>query len=96
MQNISQTPLTDEQILNKIQMEQNKLRFLVPSFIAKLRYKFWLVLIREISILIQLMKHYEKIPERTPSKIIVGLFVKSSKMKNLLFAVEKRLRKRIY
>lgn len=96
MQNLSQTTLTDEQILDKIQNQQSKLRFLVPSYVAKLRYKFWLVLIREISILVQLLKHYDKIPEKTPTKIFVGLFVKFSTLRNLLFAVEKRLRKRIY
>ena len=96
MENISHLNLTDEQILEKIQKEKNKLRFLLPSLALKLRYKLWLVSIREVSILIQLIPHYKEIPEKTPTKLIVGLFVKSSLMKNLLFAVEKRLRKRIY
>lgn len=96
MENISQTTLTDDQVLQKIQKETSKLRFLLPSYVVKLRYKFWLMLIRETSIFIQLISHYKEIPDKTPTKLIVGLFVKFKPLKNLLFAVEKRLRKRIY
>lgn len=96
MSELAQMTLTDEQVLQKIEKEQNKLRFVLPSYVAKLKYQLWLVLLRETSILITLINNYDKIPVNTPSKRIIGLCVKLSFLKKWIFAVEKRLRKRIY
>lgn len=96
MSELTQMTLTDEQVFQKIEKEQKKLRFVLPSYVAKLKYQLWLVLLRETSILITLINNYDKIPEKSPSKRIIGLCIKLSFPKKWIFAVEKRLRKRIY
>lgn len=79
--------------LDKVPVKSN---YILSARLAKLKYQLWLASLREISIIQVLMTNYDKIPSRTPSKIIVGLFVKFSWMNKMLCKVEKSLRRRIY
>lgn len=93
---LNQANLTEQELFRRLENDKRKLRFVIPSYVAKLKYQLWLVLLRETSILITLINNYDKIPAQTPTKLIVRLFVNLSFMRKMIFAVEKRLRKRIY
>jgi len=96
MSNLVTAKMTDDEVLQKIASSKVKFRFLLPSVLLRLKYQLWLVLLRETSIFIELMTHYDKIPKDSPTKKIIGLFVKYSWMKKMIFKVEKGLRKKIY
>lgn len=93
----SQTLINDSQNLERLIRDRNSTkRISFQARVNSLRYRLWLLAIRETSLIITLIPLYDKIPKKTPTRLIVGLFVKSSKMKNLLYKVEKKLRNNIY
>lgn len=85
-----------DNMLKLIQMSELKSRISLLARVKSLRYRCWLVSLREIEILKVLIDNYEKIPARTFSKLLTSLFVRSSKMKKILCKLESSLRKNIY
>ena len=79
----------------KMELRLNKLTLLVAS-LKNIPYVCWLKALREVEIMITLCNNFDKIPPRTPSKLIAGFFMKSPKAKKWLYKLEKRLRARIY
>lgn len=65
--------------------------------VLKLRYQLWLVLLREVSILLYLMNNFDKVrKEDTLTYNLVKLLNRSSFLKKKISALDRRLRKRIY
>lgn len=80
-------------------LAQDRLSSKKISFLTKLSclpYRVWLLTLREVSLILILVDNFEKIPPKSPSKLIAGLFVKHSKMKKLLYKLEKSLRSKVY
>lgn len=69
---------------------------LLAARVKNAKYTLWLRTLREVAIMRTLLDNYEKIPPRTPTKLIVWLFLKLSPLKKLLYKVEMNLRSRIY
>lgn len=60
------------------------------------KYTLWLRTLRGVAIMRTLLDNYDKIPARTPTKLLAWLFHTFSPLKKLLYKVEKNLRSRIY
>lgn len=67
----------------------------VNSLYVRYRYIVLLWLLRELSIYQILIKRYDEIPKRTPSKLIIGLFVRFSFLRALIDKIAAKLQKKL-
>lgn len=67
----------------------------VNSLFVRYRYIELLWMLRELSIYQILIKRYEEIPKRTPSKLIIGLFVRFSFLRTLIDKTAAMLQKKL-
>lgn len=65
------------------------------SFYARYLYTLRLWRLRNRAIMIALCENYGKIPKGTPSKFLTGVFVRSARMKRMLYDSERSIRRKI-
>lgn len=67
----------------------------VNSLFVRYRYTARLFLLRELSIYQILIKRYDEIPRKTPTRLIIGIFVRSSHLKKMLDNSAAKLQKKL-
>lgn len=85
------TPLGDFSALRK----QVGFRIALRSLFVRYRYIVRLWLLRELSIYQILIRRYEEIPKKTPTKLIIGLFVRYSFLKTRLDKIAAKLQQKL-